>query len=153
MDTKGIIQEHSKIKLELYRLYLERYLSVLLNSGRFRQVYVHDIFAGSGKSANDENGSALIAAREIQKIRNKFPKISVTLRLNEKCSDKFSQLEELLNPFTFAESFNLDANDYIQQWRLPEQSHNLFFIGDYRNKAIIYFSLIRMDIRRSQLIT
>ena len=30
MDTKGIISEHSKIKLELYKLYLERYLAVLL---------------------------------------------------------------------------------------------------------------------------
>src|ERR1700693_759581 len=28
MDKKGIIQEHSKIKLELYRLYLERYVSI-----------------------------------------------------------------------------------------------------------------------------
>ena len=48
MDKKGIISEHSKIKLELYRSYLELYLTVLLNSRRFREIHVHDIFAGWG---------------------------------------------------------------------------------------------------------
>ena len=37
MDKKGFIQEHSKIKLELYRLYLERYLSVLLTTPFFKK--------------------------------------------------------------------------------------------------------------------
>ncbi len=131
MDKKGIIQEHSKIKLELYRLYLELYLTVLLNSGRFSEVFVHDIFAGSGKSANDEKGSSLLAAVEIQKIRGKFPNIPVTLRLNEKCQEKFTRLKDLLTPFAFATSFNLDANDYIQQWNMPAGSHNLFFIDPH----------------------
>src|SRR5580698_5429031 len=103
MDKKGNIQEHSKIKLELYRLYLELYLTVLLNSGRFGEVFIHDIFAGSGKSANDEKGSPLIAAVEIQKMRKKFPNTPVTLRLNEKCPDKFGRLQEVLKPFTFAQ--------------------------------------------------
>jgi hypothetical protein len=57
MDKKGIIQEHSKIKLELYRLYLERYLSILFGTPFFGTITVNDIFAGSGKSKNDEKGS------------------------------------------------------------------------------------------------
>ena len=47
MDTKGFINEHSKIKLELYKLYLERYLAVLLATPFFDTIRVHDVFAGS----------------------------------------------------------------------------------------------------------
>jgi three-Cys-motif partner protein len=68
MDRKGFIQEHSKIKLELYRLYLERYLSVLLATPLFEKIVVSDVFAGCGVSRNEEKGSALIAAEAIEKI-------------------------------------------------------------------------------------
>lgn len=131
MDKKGNIHEHSKFKLELYRLYLERYLTILLNSHLFKKVFVHDIFAGRGKSANDESGSSLIAAVAIQKIRETFPNTPVTLRLNERDSDNFAALTEALGHFSFAGLFNLDANNYIQQWKPPDGSHSLFFIDPY----------------------
>ena len=54
MDKKGFIQEHSKIKLELYRLYLERYLSVLLESRFFERIIVSDVFAGCGVSRTNK---------------------------------------------------------------------------------------------------
>ena len=69
MDKKGFIQEHSKIKLELYRLYLERYLSVLLTTPFFERIVVNDVFAGCGVAQNEEKGSALIAAETIEKIK------------------------------------------------------------------------------------
>jgi three-Cys-motif partner protein len=144
MDKKGNILEHSKIKLELYRLYLELYLTVILNSRRFSEVFIHDIFAGSGKSENNEKGSPLIAAVEIQKIRKKFPTTPVTLRLNEKCSEKFPRLQGALKPFTFVALSNLDANGYIQQWRLPNGSHNLFFVDPHGYTQISIDNLKRL---------
>jgi len=71
MDKKGIISEHSKIKLELYNLYLERYLAVLLSTPFFDSICVHDVFAGCGISKNDEKGSAVIAAETIGQITSK----------------------------------------------------------------------------------
>lgn len=131
MDKKGRIQEHSKIKLELYRLYLELYLTVLLNSGSFRIINIHDIFAGKGKSGN-ENGSALLAAIEIQKARSKYPGTQVSLRLNEKDANNFLSLDQTLTPFkNFTSLFNQDANEYISNWTVPVGSHNLFFIDPH----------------------
>ena len=77
MDTQGNIHEHSKIKLELYRLYLERYLSVLLVTPSFSSIQINDVFAGCGVAHNEEKGSALIAAEIIAGIKsedNKFRK-------------------------------------------------------------------------------
>ena len=132
MDTKGRIQEHSKIKLELYRLYIERYLSVLLNSRSFNTIYVHDIFAGRGKTEDNDNGSALKAAIEIQKIRTKYPTKDVILKLNEKNHNNFLHLQAVLEPFKkFTSLFNQDANNYIYELNLPEGSHNLFFLDPH----------------------
>lgn len=131
MDKKGNIFEHSKFKLELYRLYLESYLTILLKSARFQEVFVHDVFAGSGKSANDESGSALIAAIAIQNIQKTLPKPPVILRLNEKDPNKCTLLMEALRPFQFAQLSDLDANQYIEKWRQPNNSHSLFFIDPY----------------------
>ena len=132
MDKKGVIQEHSKIKLELYRLYLEGYLVVLINSERFECVFVHDIFAGSGMSENGEKGSALLAAIEVDKIRSQNQNTPIILRLNEKDPDSFSNLKTALTPFSgFSEIFNQDANDYIRNWKTPARCHNLFFIDPH----------------------
>ena len=69
MDKKGIIHEHSKIKLELYRLYLEGYLSVLLSTSFFERIVISDVFAGCGVAKNEEKGSAIISAETIEKIK------------------------------------------------------------------------------------
>src|SRR5688572_10035280 len=127
MDKQGYIKEHSKIKLELYRLYLERYLWVLLNSKAFSQIVVHDIFAGSGKSLNSENGSALISAIEINKIRNDFPLTQIKLMANEYDQSSYAQLTKNLEPFPFKTLSNLDADGYIQKWIPASGTHNFFF--------------------------
>lgn len=144
MDKKGNIHEHSKFKLELYRLYLVMYLTILLKSARFHEVFVHDVFAGSGKSANDENGSALIAATAIQKIQKTLPKPPVILRLNERDPNKFTLLMEALRPFQFAQLSDLDANQYIEKWVQPNNSHSLFFIDPYGYTQLSIESLRRL---------
>lgn len=144
MDKKGRIQEHSKIKLELYRLYVELYLAVLINSKLYNSVYVHDIFAGKGKS-DGENGSALLAAIEISKIRPKHSTVKVGLKLNEKNADSFTKLKKVLEPFKdFTELFNLDANNYIANWTQAAGTHSLFFIDPHGYTQISSENLRRL---------
>lgn len=132
VDTHGIIHEHSKIKLELYRQYLNAYLPILLNSKFFDRIFVHDIFAGSGISSNGEKGSAIIAATEIRKVLEAYPAGSVSLRLNEKVGESFDSLNESMRSFPpFFETFNQDANQYVERWRPIRRTHNFFFIDPH----------------------
>lgn len=133
MDTKGIISEHSKIKLELYKLYLERYLAVLLVTPFFERIHVHDIFAGSGVSKNDEKGSALLAAEVIKNIgssQNRYGK-TILLSLNDANKTNFQRLQDYVKAYSFASITNHAADQYIKAWSPVAGSHNLFFIDPH----------------------
>lgn len=133
MDTNGLIHEHSKIKLELYRLYLERYLSVLLVANFFNRIDIIDVFAGCGISDNDEKGSAIIAAETIDTIsKNNNPQSKqVFLKLNDANQDNCGALENHLKPYSFSSVSCMDANIFIQNWRPVSNCHNLFFIDPH----------------------
>lgn len=133
MDTKGNINEHSKIKLDLYRLYLERYLYVLLNTPTFGSIDIHDIFAGCAVSKNEEKGSAIIAAETIKKItksQNNHQK-NVRLFLNDMDSTNCSLLRKHLIDFSFITTTNYSADNYIKSWKPAQKGHNLFFIDPH----------------------
>lgn len=146
MDKKGLIQEHSKIKLELYRLYLERYLSVLLSTPFFGNIEVSDIFAGPGISLNEEKGSAILAAETIDSVRkehNPHDK-KVTLKLNDSNPKNYTSLREHLRTYDFAEVSCTDANKYIESWHPIPGSHNLFFIDPHGYTQISSDNLTRL---------
>jgi three-Cys-motif partner protein len=133
MDKKGFIQAHSKIKLELYRLYLERYLSVLLTTPFFDRIVVSDVFAGCGVAQKEEKGSALIAAETIEKIkadRNRRNK-DIILNLNDANKANCLALQKHLQKYPFVHITNQDADQYIQSWEPALRSHNLFFIDPH----------------------
>lgn len=133
MDTNKIIEEHSKIKLKLYELYLERYLSVLMSVSNFNQINVIDLFAGCGISDNNEDGSALIAANVITKILIKQvdPKKKINLLLNEKNNENCLRLEENIKNYKFASVERNSADEFIKKWKPGPNLHNLFFIDPY----------------------
>lgn len=132
VDKKGHIQEHSKIKLQLYRSYLELYLSVLLVSGSFNALNVYDLFAGRGKSADGDEGSALLAAKAITEIRKKYPTKPVLLKLNEKRKDHLANLTDVLKPYSnFTEVTEQDADEFLTSWKPAYGVHNLFFIDPH----------------------
>lgn len=133
MDTKGLIHEHSKIKLELYRLYLERYLSVLLVANFFNRIDIIDVFAGCGISDNDEKGSAIIAAETIDTIsKNNNPqRKQVILKLNDADQQNCSALQRHLQSYNFASVTCDDADTFIQNWQPVSNGHNLFFIDPH----------------------
>lgn len=133
MDKKGIIQEHSKIKLELYRLYLERYLSVLSMTNHFVNIDVLDIFAGCGFSNNNEKGSAVIAAETISNIQSAHASRvkNYKLRLNDFDKKNYNSLKLLLKNYDFTDITCIDANEYIEKWQPSKHTHHLFFIDPH----------------------
>jgi three-Cys-motif partner protein len=134
MDKRGFIQEHSKIKLELCRLYLERYLSVLLATPFFERIVVSDVFAGCGVSKNEEKGSALIAAETIAEVRARHNKYSkqITLNLNDFDQNSCADLSTHLKDYDEFVSISCsDADQYLQTWSPATGSHNLFFIDPH----------------------
>lgn len=144
MDKKGQIKQHSKIKLELYRSYLSCYLSVIANSGFYKEIIIHDIFAGSGISINKEKGSAILAAEEIQKIKDQYPNVKFTLRVNDKDQKNYLSLVENTKDYEFCNNSNIDANNYIENWERPDSSHNLFFVDPFGYTSLEKRNLIRL---------
>ncbi len=146
MDKKGFIHEHSKIKLELYKLYLERYLAVLLVAPYFDRIVIHDVFAGSGVSKNGENGSAVIAADVILDLSNSHnPKGKhITLAVNDSDKDNFLQLQKHLARYPFAEPSNLNAGAYIQKWSPIANGHNLFFLDPHGYTQVQFADLKKL---------
>jgi len=130
MDKKGIIRQHSKIKLDLYRLYLTRYLPVLLASQSYNRLHVIDVFAGSGISENDEEGSAVVAAKAIEEIAPKWGK-TVLLKLNDADAKNCADLEQHVKNYTFASVTCGDADTYIRDWAPDRASHSLIFIDPH----------------------
>jgi three-Cys-motif partner protein len=146
MDKRGIIQEHSKIKLELYRLYLERYLSVLLSTPFFNNIEVSDIFAGSGISQNEEKGSAILAAETIASVmkeHNQHGK-QVKLNLNDSNLKNCTSLREHLKAYDFVIVTCTDANQCIQLWDPDRNTQNLFFIDPHGYTQVSTANLKRL---------
>lgn len=113
MDTRNEIHQHSKEKLMVYREYLLGYFSVLTNP-LAKDVNVIDVFAGMGISDNREEGSALVAAKVIEKFRQKV-QASDRLRFfaNEKSSENYARLKKNLARFNFPVITNQSADDFI----------------------------------------
>jgi len=132
MDKKGIIREHSKIKLELYKLYLQGYLSVLLVTPIFKNIEIYDIFAGCGISDNDEEGSSIIAAKTMNEVKtNNRHNKTIALKLNEHDEKSCNKLKKHLNDYNFASVSCNDANEYLNSWSSERDTHNLFFIDPH----------------------
>ena len=146
MDKKGFIQEHSKIKLELYRLYLERYLSVLLTTPFFERIIISDVFAGCGVAQNEEKGSALIAAETIETIKaDRNPRNKdIILNLNDANQANCLALQKHLQNRPFVHITNQDADKYIQSWEATPSSHNLFFIDPHGYTQVSIDNLKRL---------
>ena len=143
---KGSFKSTAKSSWTLYRLYLERYLSVLLSTPFFESVVVSDVFAGCGVSQNEEKGSALIAAETIEKIKlDRNPKNkAVFLNLNDSDQANCSALQAHLQSRSFVKITNQDANQYIQSWKPIAGSHNLFFIDPHGYTQVAISNLRRL---------
>ncbi len=145
MDTKGVIAEHSRIKLTLYSRYLQSYLGVFFNSSKFESIVIHDIFAGSGIASNDEKGSALIAAEVIRQLgKVNRQRKTVTLNLNDADSQNFRSLQTHLGNYRFAKIHNETADTYISSLMSSPGQHCLFFIDPHGYTQISATNLVKL---------
>jgi three-Cys-motif partner protein len=60
-ESKLIMLEHSKAKVELFGRYLSIYLNVISRVPFIKKIYLYDLFAGEGKYLNNEKGSPIVA--------------------------------------------------------------------------------------------
>ncbi|NTW56844.1 MAG: three-Cys-motif partner protein TcmP [Chlorobiaceae bacterium] len=70
-DSQRNLYPHSEIKVELLRIYLEKYFLVLGHSTQIKKIYVYDLFCGPGIYENEKQGSPLVILNEILKVLDK----------------------------------------------------------------------------------
>ncbi|BAG13543.1 SAM-dependent methyltransferase [Candidatus Endomicrobiellum trichonymphae] len=134
MDTKGNIENHSKIKLSIYEKYLKAYLSIMMRL-YFTDIFIVEPFAGKGISNNGEEGSAIIAKNVITSISNSSNK-NIHLVLNDIKKESYVDLIKNLKPDgNRVLCFNKDANEFINDV-LSKADHktktnHLFFIDPW----------------------
>ncbi|HBO25987.1 three-Cys-motif partner protein TcmP [Culturomica sp.] len=75
--------ESTKIKLLLFRKYIESWIPTFIHSSPFEKILIYDFFAGEGQDVYGEKGSPLIIMdclkQYCEDIRNKNKKIFITL--------------------------------------------------------------------------
>lgn len=67
-DSKVIMLEHSKAKVELFQRYWSIYLSILNRVGFISKLYLFDLFSGEGMYENGGKGSPIVAMEAIKNV-------------------------------------------------------------------------------------
>ncbi|HME53817.1 MAG TPA: three-Cys-motif partner protein TcmP [Candidatus Lokiarchaeia archaeon] len=98
-----ILNEHSKIKLDILRKYIHPYF-VKVGSG-FNKIHYIDGFAGTGKYKSGEDGSPILALKAAVKTINmsKNRKLEITIHLIEHDPKIYSGLEKSIEALTKTE--------------------------------------------------
>jgi len=66
---------HTKLKLEIYRKYIDSWCNIFMKQPYYNEVYIVDCFAGVGQYLEKNNfvdGSPLIAVKAAEKFQDKF---------------------------------------------------------------------------------
>lgn len=131
MDRNEQINPHSKVKLQIYKSYLEAYLSIMCNIPHIKDIFIVEPFAGKGIANNTEVGSALISKQVIEKTDSKTKHIFLILNDKQFASD----LEKNIKPDgNYIKVYNQDANTFIQKVLNNSKMttcHKLFFIDPW----------------------
>jgi len=65
-ESQQMMLHHSEIKIQLLKLYLERYLNVLSVSKFFGNIHLYDLFCGEGIYENNGKGSPIVILETIK---------------------------------------------------------------------------------------
>jgi three-Cys-motif partner protein len=100
-DSQKVMMQHSEIKIQLLKLYLERYLNILANSKYVGQVYIYDLFCGEGIYENGGEGSPIIILQTIKDVHNGFQLSGKQLtkfvcRFNDLDQSKIDKLQSIV---------------------------------------------------------
>jgi len=92
--------EGTKVKLSLYKNYMQEWLPVFLRKGSaFRHINIFDFFCGPGKDDEGQKGSPLITIDILNQYFEQMKElgISVSLYLNDSRKRKISKLKEQID--------------------------------------------------------
>jgi three-Cys-motif partner protein len=153
-SPKTHLLEHSKAKVALYGLYLEKYLNILSRTPSVEKIFIFDLLCGEGIYENGEKGSPIIALEKVKEhyIHNNFSCPNMTIWFNdlgeseiERGIPKISRVEsfkaEIELPFNVEIKFSQEdyATIYpkaINILKRTSRAKGLFFIDPYSYKII-----------------
>ena len=129
------VEDHSKKKLTLYRLYLTAYLSVLTNQPHIKNINIVDLFAGVGTTEDGHHGSAVIAAKTAEGFSKKTGK-NIHLVLNEYDKQRYDCLVKNTSFFLpcrdiMNQTANACFSELWQSYQNVSDTRTLFFIDPY----------------------
>jgi len=161
-ETKENVFEHSRAKLEFYKNYLAQYLVVLLNDPYTHTINIYDIFCGIGIYEDGNEGSPIIAIKNIETLLKEYPSKNINLTINDKDKSKIGfvtkYIEENHKNSCDVNSYNLDAIEMLkivnQQIHLSKKGvKNLVFIDPYGYKEIYKKDILNiMNSENSEII-
>lgn len=147
-DTKKNLYEHSAAKVELYTLYLERYLVILDKNDYINQINLYDVFCGLGIYENGGKGSP-VQAFELVKALKDQGKVSkkICLWLNDFNPNRVNRVRKYIDDNYSGQTYcdikytSLEAGDCLREIQSyisqnNKYSHNLLFIDPYGYKTI-----------------
>ena len=121
---KKPFDDGTKIKLEIFRKYLETWLPTFTKdkNRNWENIYIFDLFAGIGMDSEGDDGSPLIIIKELKRhyreIREKALNIHIIFNDSEK--DNIDQLESTINSLAFKRPYkisyyNKDFNELFNE--------------------------------------
>ncbi|MBN2824061.1 MAG: three-Cys-motif partner protein TcmP [Campylobacterales bacterium] len=164
--NKNYLEEHSKVKVDFYKKYLDIYLTVLLNSPYTTKICIYDIFCGIGVYEGDNSkGSPIVAIESIKSSLEKFgrDKIdNIELVINDgdlkHVSIAKEYIEKNYNNICKFEAYNLDAKKMIDLLKhklakSTNRQNNFIFIDPHGYKEI-YKSDVSdiMDLGKNEIL-
>lgn len=143
MDRNGLIREHTKIKLDIYKKYITAYLPIILSVNFFEYIVIVEPCAGVGITDDGEEGSAVISKKSIIANSDTAKRLGKKMRLllNDFIKESFDKLKKNTQPenFDFISIYQKDANEFLEMVTSDIQLiknngkavHALYFLDPY----------------------
>ena len=147
-DVKNTMQIHSKAKVDFYKTYLERYVSILCQSKYIHHIRIYDVFCGMGLYEDGGKGSPVVAYDTIKSIYETHKITSnteITLVVNDKSEARIARVKEYIesNKHSYCKvcPYNLEIGQLFgiiipEINKTPNDTRNLVFIDPYGYKDI-----------------
>jgi len=157
-DLKG--RPHTKLKLEIYRKYLNSWCTIFSAQKYYEEIYIVDCFAGRGWYDDYEDkksdGSPLIAVKAAKEFQERFQRMPVKnkkdfkikcifIENNEEFCNSLEQILSEYRPYVDIKIIHDDFNKYIPGL-IKEIGYKpaLFFIDPYGIKALKRESVLKI---------
>jgi len=142
------MQIHSKAKVDFYKTYLERYVSILCQSKYIHHIRIYDVFCGMGIYEDGGKGSPVVAYDTIKNIYETHKvtnNTEITLVVNDKSEARIARVQEYIesnkHSYCKVRPYNLEIGQLlgiiIPEINItPNDTRNLVFIDPYGYKDI-----------------